>query len=1189
MDNIVDYIKSKYPKIVFKPINLKYKNALGFILSDSQLIIGYLNTNGELCKTVEPINLADLSRKKLENVLKNLPVVNGFSENSKNILLSILNQDSTQTLQPKQQERLIAELKEQINQNEKNVLNYKVLYDTELKKSVLISKQFEKQIEEITKEWKDTTEKLKTCREQILSGNLNFEETMKKYKMEMENYLSDKDIKIKDLENLSQQIKTERDSIQKTLNQVLDINEKQLVQLMDKDDKIMELNEKHKENEILKQRIDELNLELENIVEEFSEEKLQLKYDKKQNESAKEKILNEKSDIISKIRDYKSKISEWCQNEKIGVEKEKQLLINEIENTKDKFKDILRLFRDDPEISQLKDNIIDILLELKASIVSQFAELNKMREENEKIRSENIECKKQNEELNLEVKDLKQIVDELKIEITDKDTLTMRLNTIIDNLKNSKNEVRDDIKTIQQRYNLDKTELQQTIKNMKTELESLQSDYKAALKQIENSKVNADKKQNEIDELNKEYTNEILKLNRKIENMNIQEADKENALTEILQTVEKMKNIETQLNKEMEDIKQKYNIDTDKLKSQILQITNEKIKTEQELLDKTNQLEKMKEEMQKQKNNFEIDIDLLKQQVYDMNDINSKKSQEIESYKQELYKVKTLLYENGKRKVNAVVDYNNCFELLKMFIDIHNNFTTKQKIIKIIDDIILKNRGLYKKMDEIEKQSIKTKFETISGEIEKYIIFMNLKDYTTDENYKLLSNKSTQGQVGQDYCRNLESLHQYWNENKQRFMEHEHELINLYEELSKSIRIYIKVNPLTNIGPVSRVLINDDNKNLTIECGDITKQYDDFFGIFNEKYSFLDIYTGIEGTSNYESIKPNNEDYYVNKEQILQNPLSKGIGMYEIFDNLQNGKNVNIFLYGNAKSHPYKNSLIEYGLTNLVDISNIELEYLFEQEMYKVDLVNKHAQGQITNLVNKIDSQRSYDELEFMEELPIEINIKNLKILDINELSNYIYKYRRRHGRIIQTPFSEESTRSNLYSIFRITFNNGIIARLGLIDLSEQESPKRLYNKFFKTSTSLGMALTKGHRWAMSNLQQRESIENWNYEELFDILEGGLYLNEVLNHLLFYFNKRMGKKMEIKGINPYDYNRDGFFYDPQTKSETDFSTSNCLTIPILNLLDTNNNSKCVMICDINQEENYCKDTLEILDFAEKLI
>ena len=63
MDNLVDYIKKNYPKVIFTPFKFKQTRALAFIISDNKLVIGYINSSGYLCKLINPIDLENLTNE----------------------------------------------------------------------------------------------------------------------------------------------------------------------------------------------------------------------------------------------------------------------------------------------------------------------------------------------------------------------------------------------------------------------------------------------------------------------------------------------------------------------------------------------------------------------------------------------------------------------------------------------------------------------------------------------------------------------------------------------------------------------------------------------------------------------------------------------------------------------------------------------------------------------------------------------------------------------------------------------------------------------------------------------------------------------------------------------------------------------------------------------------------------------
>jgi hypothetical protein len=84
--SIIDYIKKNYPKVVFTPFKFKETKALAFILSDKNLVIGFINANGTLCKLIEPIDISNMSSEYIRTIIQKIPVVNGFTDKDKTLI-----------------------------------------------------------------------------------------------------------------------------------------------------------------------------------------------------------------------------------------------------------------------------------------------------------------------------------------------------------------------------------------------------------------------------------------------------------------------------------------------------------------------------------------------------------------------------------------------------------------------------------------------------------------------------------------------------------------------------------------------------------------------------------------------------------------------------------------------------------------------------------------------------------------------------------------------------------------------------------------------------------------------------------------------------------------------------------------------------------------------------------------------
>ena len=82
MSNIIDYIKTTFPKVVFKPINMDNNTtkALGFIITDNKFVIGYIAENGNFCKVINPIDLNNIDSENFIELLKSIPKVDGYKD-----------------------------------------------------------------------------------------------------------------------------------------------------------------------------------------------------------------------------------------------------------------------------------------------------------------------------------------------------------------------------------------------------------------------------------------------------------------------------------------------------------------------------------------------------------------------------------------------------------------------------------------------------------------------------------------------------------------------------------------------------------------------------------------------------------------------------------------------------------------------------------------------------------------------------------------------------------------------------------------------------------------------------------------------------------------------------------------------------------------------------------------------------
>ena len=139
--NIIDYIQKNLPKIVFNPVkfpNYGKTNALGFVITDDKMVIGYIKKDGTLCKIMNPINLSTLTNDSLIEILQKIPVVSGFNEKDKENLLKLFDKTTNYQVKNNDIEKL---LKQYINDPSKN--EYIVKYDGLSQDYITIKKQYE--------------------------------------------------------------------------------------------------------------------------------------------------------------------------------------------------------------------------------------------------------------------------------------------------------------------------------------------------------------------------------------------------------------------------------------------------------------------------------------------------------------------------------------------------------------------------------------------------------------------------------------------------------------------------------------------------------------------------------------------------------------------------------------------------------------------------------------------------------------------------------------------------------------------------------------------------------------------------------------------------------------------------------------------------------------------------------------
>lgn len=604
------------------------------------------------------------------------------------------------------------------------------------------------------------------------------------------------------------------------------------------------------------------------------------------------------------------------------------------------------------------------------------------------------------------------------------------------------------------------------------------------------------------------------------------------------------------------------------------------------------------------------------EQIQSLQDQVSQKEDQLVDLREQLQKVKSLLVQNDATNVQSTVDYDNCYSILQNFFALNNMFYRKLEVVKILGGILQNNSNDFDKLPEQVRQRIQSEFSDVELQIKRHIDFLDLKRFVNSPNLQYLKSKATRDKVPPSFCDQLVNLIEYWNENKATFREQDRRLTNMYEDLSGAVRVYVRIKPLKGIDqqqPRVSIGVTDNQKQKTVvlNCTGVpdakyssSRTFGDFYGVFPDGYTNLDVYTGVDGSTVNES-----EPLVVDTDGIVESSDSVSPGLYSVFRQVEDGYSVVIFGYGlsgSGKSFTLLGSegvpgLMHYGLTNLRDVTNIKLKYLFEQYVSSLDLNFSKIRGKIHNLVREVPQMRkvSKDEGDMFKKY-LTVNVDNIKVSELSSLTQSIDKYRIEQARIKRTPNNPVSSRSHLYFVFEITFESGAKGYVTFVDTAGRESPIDLYNTFINTSKAQLNSIMAPSGGVQLVAKAIKSGLDYNAEEVYNLLKEGFYINETINHLIYYFNSKNYKKTKVV-LQPSDtskYSVGKYFVKPFEEENNVNETNNCLTIPIMTFLDTLTNknksdsewkpTKFVMMCMVRQEEKYCDQIYETLDFAHNI-
>ena len=365
------------------------------------------------------------------------------------------------------------------------------------------------------------------------------------------------------------------------------------------------------------------------------------------------------------------------------------------------------------------------------------------------------------------------------------------------------------------------------------------------------------------------------------------------------------------------------------------------------------------------------------------------------------------------------------------------------------------------------------------------------------------------------------------------------------------------------------------------------------------------MYTGIQGSGDISQLN-------IDVDAIEESNETISPGLYSTFKQVEDGYSIVLFGYGLSGSGKTYSligdnnvpGLLHYGLANLRGVSKIRVKYLFEQYIDKFVPTISKIRGRIINLVNEVPQMRNYadnEEKEFAQFISGQVNLNDIRVENINTLTSLLESYRKSHFRIKKTPNNPVSSRSHLYMVFEVQFDTGKVGYVTIVDTAGRESPLDIFNMFIDTSKRVSLTTILGPTGGPGVVKNflNPKFQDYNPNNIYEILNEGFYINETINHLIYFFNKKNYKSTRIQKIGNIDkYENEKYYVDPRAEETNIDPINNCLMVPILKFLDAISNRKqddtnykptkfITLVC-VRKDEEYCSQIFGSLEFAEKI-
>ena len=334
--------------------------------------------------------------------------------------------------------------------------------------------------------------------------------------------------------------------------------------------------------------------------------------------------------------------------------------------------------------------------------------------------------------------------------------------------------------------------------------------------------------------------------------------------------------------------------------------------------------------------------------------------------------------------------------------------------------------------------------------------------------------------------------------------------------------------------------------------------------------------------------------------EITNIKLFKDPEINEIIRLLMNGISTLLFSYGlsgSGKTYTLFGNKDSIGIVQYIILQLVENGYKIKVNSIKEEYINEFVID-----INNINNLKTLSGKIIKNNDEIDKDINNDK--DIDELLENINNKRKNvklseNKRIKSTPNNKESSRSHLYITFEVKKGSNI-SYFTIIDCAGRETPKEIFNTYFNFER---MTNTPGYFLFDETTDYTKLLNNKseNIPNIKKIIKEGYYINESLNHLIFFINKQIDKdykidKEQIQKNISNKYKEEKYFenpliyYDSSVKS---FLNTNIQTIPILNEIYSKTgssgiNPKIIMFCNVRLDNNKCIDTKKTIEFAQQI-